>query len=50
MVIVLLHQEDVLLRKHIEKHIARFVDEEVSESRCQKRVVRKREKSSIFVI
>lgn len=27
MVIVLLHQEDVLLRKHIEKQIARFVDE-----------------------
>ena len=27
MVIVLLHQEDVLLRKHIEKQISRFVDE-----------------------
>ena len=27
MVIVLLHQEDVLLRKHIEKQILRFVDE-----------------------
>lgn len=27
MIIVLLHQEDVLLRKHIEKQIERFVDE-----------------------
>ena len=39
---------DVLLRKHIEKQIARFVDE--GGGRYQKRVVRKREKSSIFVI
>lgn len=40
---------DVLLRKHIEKQIARFVDEGGgSESRCQKRVVRK-EKKVVFL-
>ena len=27
MVIVLIHQEDVLLRKHIEKHLAKFINE-----------------------
>ena len=39
---------DVLLRKHIEKQIARFVDEGGSESRYQKRVVRK-EKKVVFL-
>ena len=27
MIIVLIHQEDVLLRKHIEKQLAKFVNE-----------------------
>ena len=48
MVIVLLHQEDVLLRKHIEKQIARFVDgggfrESLSKARSEK----KRKKASL---
>ena len=42
MVIVLLHQEDVLLRKYIEKQIARFVDdggfrESLSKARKEKK-------------
>ena len=42
MAIVLLHQEDVLLRKHIEKQIARFVDdggfrESLSKARIEKK-------------
>ena len=45
MVIVLLHQEDVLLRKHIEKQIARFVREGgFRESLAKARIEEKRKK------
>ena len=41
---------DVLLRKHIEKQIARFVDEGGVRESLSKARSEKREKSSIFVI
>ncbi|MBQ3247241.1 MAG: four helix bundle suffix domain-containing protein [Alistipes sp.] len=45
MTIVLLYQEDVLLRKHIEKQIARFVREGgFRESLAKARIEEKRKK------
>lgn len=45
MAIVLLHQEDVLLRKHIEKQIAHFVDDGgFRESLSKARIERKKKK------
>ena len=45
MVIVLLYQEDVLLRKHIEKQIARFVDDGgFRESLLKARIEKKKKK------
>ena len=45
MAIVLLYQEDVLLRKHIEKQIARFVSEGgFRESLTKARIEEKRKK------
>lgn len=45
MAIVLLHQEDVLLRKHIEKQIAQFVDDgDFRESLTKARIDKKKTK------
>ena len=50
MVIVLLHQEDVLLRKHIEKQISRFVDEGgFRESLTKARTEKKKKKKYLAI-
>lgn len=50
MAIVLLYQEDVLLRKHIEKQISRFVNEGGFRESLTKARIEEKRKSNIFAI